>query len=113
MKIYTWFLGHSKKTRVLFAIAVGIHLLNALLRALFVARTLPAIAGRVTGSFLVTFVPVLLAAMLVAYPIYGIFRNVAETYKRYLDYLAVALLALSLLMFYASHKAATLHQAYL
>ncbi len=101
MKIYLWFLSHSKQTRTLIILSVALHLLNAILGPLEGRRTLSALVGRILGGFIGTFTPVLLSSMIIAFLPYMVFRSVAEKYKRYLDYLSVILFLVTILLGWA------------
>ena len=104
-KIKNWLQNQTKEAKVVFLIALFIHLSSAIYQSTtkfsyVISYGLDAFMGRLSGLFLGTTIPIFLISAVLALIPYFIFRSVAEKYKQYFDYFAVIFLVISMVLLY-------------
>ena len=108
-KISNFFKSQSKQTKSLLTIGLGAHIIYTFYSVKDYGYILsqygfPPYIGRVLGTFLGVFGPVLIISMIISIFPYFIFRSVAEKYKKYLDYVAIIFIVLSAIMIFSGYN---------
>lgn len=102
-KIKNWFKEQSKQSKIILLITFILHLSITIYQTpsyLLPQYGLGVFLGRLSGQLLGVMIPLLLISIVIALIPYLIFRNVAEKYKKYLDYFAVIFLIISIVLLY-------------
>lgn len=112
-KIIDFFKSQSKKAKDLFLSGLGIYIIYAIYTVrntgyILEQRGLPTfltvVSGEIIGILIVS-IPVLLVSSIIAIIPYYIFRGIAREYKRYLDYVAIIFLVLSVIIIISGLRA--------
>jgi len=99
-KIKDWLAEQSKYSKVIVVVAFILHIGFATYHTPFYLLSqygLDIFFGRLLGQLLGVIFPLLLVSAVVSLIPYLIFREVAETFKRYFDYFALVFIIISIL----------------
>lgn len=104
-----WFISHSQQTKILLTVGLITHLVHSVYLNFGYIPSLnyygiPVVLIRITGFFIGQLFPTLIISAIISIFPYLIFKDIAEKYKRYLDYFSVVFVILSLILIYISIK---------
>jgi len=111
-KIINFLKSQNKKTKNFFLFGLGTYAVYALYEVrdtgyikeqYGLTKFLIVVSGEMIGTIIVA-IPVLTVSMILAIPFYYIFRGFAEENKKYLDYVAIIFVALSLIMIVSAFR---------
>lgn len=100
-----WFDSHSNQTKIELAIGVGVQMVYTLYHVKDYGY-IPS-PYYVLGQFIGLFGSVLIISIIISIIFYFIFRGVAETRKKYLDYLSIIFLIISFIIIFIISKSIT------
>lgn len=101
--------SHSDQTKILLISGICVHFFYVLFfmknyTYLLDQYGLSAFIGRTIGTFLGMYFPALIVSAIISFLPYKIFKDVAEKYKKYLDYYAIIFLIISFIIIFSSIK---------
>ena len=97
-KIKNWLAEQSKESKVIISITLILHFSFAIYRAPFYLLSqygLGTFLGRSLGELLGGMFPLVLVSAVISLIPYFIFREVAETFKKYFDYFAMVFMIIT------------------
>lgn len=102
-KVKNWFNRQSKQSKIVLCIVFILYLSVTIYKVPFYLLSqyeFSVFLGRSLGELLGVIIPLFLISIVIALIPYLIFRNIAEKYKRFLDYFAIVFLIVSTVFLY-------------
>ncbi|MFH0853437.1 MAG: zinc ribbon domain-containing protein [bacterium] len=98
-----WLNSHSSQTKIILTIGLFAQIIYAF-GSVNVHIGIPIYLARVLGAFFAVFMIVSIISGVISVVAYFIFKDVAEKYKRYLDYFSITFLIVTFIIIYFLFK---------
>lgn len=99
-----WYKSLSIRMKILFSLGLITQVVYTIYSIGYGYPNFPSYTGRSVGFFLAIFLPAFVISLVVGAIPYFIFRNIAEKWTKYLDYVAVVFLMVSIIFVYSGLK---------